>query len=150
MRRALFFRSIICRSHGRGNVSTRGIYIRARGLAVCFRGRLRCWRVLGRRRGLLHGHIGSRLDIDVVRHVLSCRIQFAGSNVARLLWWTGCAAGDALVLHGRDHRIIGRRHYPVGRCGGITSKERINYTWDGIKMRVRLYNRILRSRRRGS
>jgi hypothetical protein len=56
MRGALLLGAIVCRGHGRSDVYAWGFYVGTRGLAVGIHRRLRlCWRILPRRRRLLHG-----------------------------------------------------------------------------------------------
>lgn len=144
LRCALFLSTVVCRSHGRGNVSGWSFYVGTRGLAVGIGWRLRIfWRMLPRWSWLLHGRVGRRACIAVVVRML-CFIQFVGGNGARLLWGTGRAAGDALVLHRRDHGIIGGRHRPLTWGDEYTRQRRINYTWDESKMEGRLDSRDFR------
>ena len=130
LRCALLRVTIIRRSHRRRDISGQRFYIGARGLGVCLQGHLHMRKgVLRRWCGLLHGDTGRRVDI-VVGAQTSCFDQVASVGNARIIWWAGWAVRDALVLHWRDHGIIGRRHGPVGRdgCWGFTGKEAIGYT----------------------
>jgi hypothetical protein len=95
----------------------------------------------------LHWNVNVKVDIAAgieCRRVIQC---MCGSD-ARLIWWAGRAGSGALVLHRREHSIIGRRHGPAGSDATVTVEKALNYTWDERKTTRQLQDRIAGFRKR--